>query len=240
MENARMPAGARKHRERGDCVESFLGAMPVFLQVEDEALGEIRKRLYKRRFSRGDTVFLCGDDVTTLFMVEAGQVEVYKTDNEYRRLTLWHVGPGELFCVPSVLSGTAVTNAEVVQDAVVYCLDKEDFDELLELFPRIAAGFLKCLSSRIVHYSRSVDTIAFANAPARVAGVLLQNAGNDARGAMVCRLSRSELVSLTGSCRETVSRILSRFKKEKVIALEETAIVILDREALKKKTAAGP
>lgn len=239
MENPKLYTNAGKKRERRDCVESFLGAMPVFLQVEEEALGEIRKRLYKHRFSRGDTVFLCGDTVTTLFMVEAGQVEVYKTDNEYRRLTLWHVGPGELFCVPSVISGTAVTNAEVVQDAVVYCLDKQDFDELLERFPRIAAGFLKCLSSRIIHYSRSVDTIAFAGAPARIAGALLQNAGNDARGATVCRLSRNELVSRTGSCRETVSRVLSRFKKEGMIALEGASIVILNREALKKKTAAG-
>jgi CRP/FNR family transcriptional regulator len=213
----------------------FLKTLPVFLQVDDEALGEIRKRLYKRSIGKGKTVFQRGDAVSSLFIVETGQIEIFKTDDDYRRLTLWHIGPGELFCVPSLLSGTAIANAEVVKDAVFYCLDKADFDDLLESFPRIAAGFLKCLSGRIINYSKSVDTIAFANASARVADVLLKHYDHDGKGKAVCSLSRDEIISMTGACRETVSRTLSKFRKERLIDRQGSTIVIHDAEGLKRK-----
>jgi CRP/FNR family cyclic AMP-dependent transcriptional regulator len=218
-----------------DCVDVFLKSLPVFLQADDEALGEIRKRLYKRSCGRGKTVFQRGDAVSSLFIVETGQIEIFKTDDDYRRLTLWHIGPGELFCVPSLLNGTAIANAEVVKDALFYCLDKKDFEELLERFPRIAAGFLKCLSGRIIHYSQSVDTIAFTSASARVADVLLKHHDHDGKGNAVCSLSRDEIISMTGACRETVSRTLNKFKKENIIALERRKILVLDLEGLKRR-----
>ena len=222
-----------------DCVDEFLKSLPVFLQADDEALGEIRKRLYKRNCGSGKMVFQRGDAVSSLFIVETGQIEIYKTDDDYRRLTLWHIGPGELFCVPSLLNGTAIANAEVVKDAVFYCLEKKDFDELLERFPRIAAGFLKCLSGRIIHYSQSVDTIAFASASARVADVLLKHHDHDGKGKAVCTLSRDEIISMTGACRETVSRTLSKFRKERLIDMQGRTIVIHDVEGLKKRFTPG-
>jgi len=229
----------QKRVKSADCVDVFLKSLPVFLQANDEALGEIKKRLYKKSVSRGKTIFQRGDAVSSLFIVETGQIEIYKTDDEYRRLTLWHIGPGELFCVPSLLSGTAIANAEVVKDAVFYCLDKADFDELLERFPRIAAGFLKCLSRRIIHYSQSVDTIAFSSASARVADVLLKHHDHDGKGNTVCSISRDEIISLTGACRETVSRTLNKFKKDKIVALESRKILIIDLEGLKRRYNSG-
>jgi CRP/FNR family transcriptional regulator len=234
-----VPMAVQKKAKAADCVDDFLRSLPVFLSVDNETLGEIRKRLYKRICGRGKTVFQHGDPVPTLFIVEAGRVEVYKTDDEYRRLTLWYIGPGELFCVPSLISGTAIANAEVVQDAVFYCLDKADFDELLERFPRIAAGFLKCLSGRIIHYSQSVDTIAFTNSSARVADVLLRHRDTDGNGKTVCSLSRNEIISMTGACRETVSRTLNKFKKDNIITMESRKILILDLEGLRKRLPPG-
>lgn len=218
-----------------DCVDVFLKSLTVFSQADDEALGEIRKRLYKRSCGSGKMIFQRGDAVSSLFIVETGQIEIYKTDADYRRLTLWHIGPGELFCVPSLFNGTAIANAEVVKDAVFYCLDKKDFDELLERFPRIAAGFLKCLSRRIIHYSQSVDTIAFASASARVADVLLKHHDHDGKGKAVCSLSRDEIISLSGACRETVSRTLNKFKKDNLIVLERRKILILDIRELERR-----
>ncbi len=230
----------KKKVKSADCVDVFLKSLPVFLQADDDALGEIRKRLYKKSSGRGKTVFQRGDAVSSLFIVETGQIEIYKTDDEYRRLTLWHIGPGELFCVPSLLSGTAIANAEIVKGAVFYCLDKADFDELLERFPRIAAGFLKCLSGRIIHYSQSVDSIAFASASARVADVLLKHHDQDGKGNAVCSLSRNKIISMTGACRETVSRTLSKLTKERLIDMQGRTIVINDVGGLKRKRAAKP
>ncbi len=46
-------------------------------------------------------------------------------------------------------------------------------------------------------------------------------------------LSRQELAEMAGTTRETVSRVLSRFRKEKSITEQEERIVILDIEKLR-------
>jgi CRP/FNR family transcriptional regulator len=221
--------------ERADCVDTFLRSLPPLLGAGDEALDEVKRLLTKKYLTRGKTVYLGGDPVAELYFVEAGRIEVSKMDANGRRLTLWYIGPGEAFCVPSVLTGRAVADAEAVEDSVLYCLAKEHFEDLLGRFPELAVGFLKCLAGRIHGYSRSVDAVAFGSASVRVADVLLKYADPDRKGRPVCRLSRGEITSLVGACRETVSRALSGLKKEGLIALEPGCVVVRSAEGLRSK-----
>lgn len=218
-----------------DCVDGFLKTVPAFLHIKDKVIVEIRKNLSKRHYRKGHVVFQRGDEVTTLFIVETGKIEVYKTDEEARRLTLWYITPGELFCVPTVLSGSAIAHAEVVEDAVLYCLEKGDLERLMQKYPELAIGFLKCLSSRIRGYSDFIEAIAFTNTPARVAEVLLRYRDVDENGRSVCLLSRDEIMSLAGTCRETVSRALGRLKRENIIETGRRKIIIRDPEGLKRR-----
>ena len=94
-----------KRTIKKDCIEDFIKSVPVFLHLGDGALGEVRKHLYKKQYAKGKKVFEKGDPISTLYIVEAGKIEIYKTDDEGRRLTLWYISPGELFCVPTLLYG---------------------------------------------------------------------------------------------------------------------------------------
>jgi CRP/FNR family cyclic AMP-dependent transcriptional regulator len=243
--NKRMPVkGAEtgvvnKKKTKKDCVDDFLKSIPVFLHLSDDALGEVRKHLFKRQFAKGKKVFEKGDHVETLYIVEAGRIEIYKTDDEGRRLTMWYVSPGELFCVPTLLYGTAIASAEAVKDAVMYCMDKGAFDDLVSRFPEFSAGLLRCLSSRIQTYSSSVESFAFTGTTGRVADILLRYRTVDDKGNTVCQLSQNEITSLAGTCRETVSRTLNKFKKDNIITIERRKILILDIDVLKRRLSPG-
>jgi CRP/FNR family transcriptional regulator, cyclic AMP receptor protein len=224
-----------KKKIKKDCIDDFLKSIPVFLHLTDGALGDVRKNLYKKQYAKGKKVFEKGDHVETLYIVEAGRIEIYKTDDEGRRLTLWYINPGELFCVPTLLFGTAVANAEVIKDTVMYCLDKPAFDDLISRYSAFSAGLLRCLSSRIQTYSSSVEAFAFTGTSGRVADILLRYRTIDDKGNTMCQLSQAEITSLAGTCRETVSRTLNKFKKDNIITIERRKILILDVEGLKKK-----
>lgn len=224
-----------KRTIKKDCIEDFIRSIPVFLHLSDEALGEVRKHLYKKQYAKGEKVFEKGDPISTLYIVEAGKIEIYKADDEGRRLTLWYISPGELFCVPTILYGTAIANAEAVKDAVMYCLDKSAFDDLVGRFPEFSVGLLRCLSSRIQSYSNSVEAFAFTGTSGRVADILLRYRTIDDKGNTVCQLSQNEITSLAGTCRETVSRTLNKFKKENILKIERRKILIFDIKGLKKR-----
>lgn len=222
-----------------DCIDDFLKAIPLFFHLSEDALGEVRKRLFKKQYTKGKKVFEKGDVVETLYIVEAGKIEIYKTDEEGRRLTLWYINPGELFCVPTLLFGTAVANAEAVRDAVMYCLDKAAFNDLISRYSAFSEGLLRCLSSRIQSYSSSVEAFAFTGTSGRVADILMRYSTIDDKGNTVCQLSQNEITSLAGTCRETVSRTLNKFKKDKIITMERRKILILDIEGLKRRLSPG-
>jgi CRP/FNR family transcriptional regulator, cyclic AMP receptor protein len=229
----------KKRTIKKDCIEDFIKSVPIFLHLSDAALGEVRKHLYKKQYAKGKKVFEKGDPISTLYIVEAGKIEIYKADEEGRRLTLWYISPGELFCVPTLLYGTAIANAEAVKDAVMYCLDKSAFDDLVSRFPEFSAGLLRCLSSRIQSYSNSVEAFAFTGTSGRVADILLRYRTIDDKGNTVCQLSQNEITSLAGTCRETVSRTLNKFKKDKIITMERRKILILDIEELTRRLPSG-
>jgi CRP/FNR family transcriptional regulator len=226
-----------KGREQTDCVDEFLRTIPVFLNVGDDVLCEVRKRLCKKQVPKGRTIYQRGDSVDALYFVEAGRVEIYKTDDEVRRLTLWYVNPGEVFCVPTVMTGTAIASAEAVEPTMLFYLDRKDFEELLGRFPELAMRFLKCVSGRIKGYADSVHAVAFSDTPGRVAEVLLKYGAGDGNGGAVCTLSRNEIASLAGTCRETVSRALGMLKRQGLIALDGRTIVIRAVDGLRKRAA---
>jgi CRP/FNR family transcriptional regulator len=222
-----------------DCIDDFLKSIPVFLHLSDDALGEVRKRLFKRHYAKGKKVFEKGDYVETLYIVEAGRIEIYKTDDEGRRLTMWYINPGEIFCVPTLLTGNTVTNAEAIKDTMMYCLDKTDFDDLVSRYPAFSTALLRCLSSRIQSYSSSVESFAFTGTSGRVADILLRYHTVDDKGNTVCQLSQNEIMSLAGTCRETVSRTLNKFKKDNIITIERRLVLIKDIGGLRKRLSSG-
>lgn len=231
----------KPHRgsEHRDCLDEFLCSVPAFFQASNEALHEIKKLLTKKHIRRGKAVYLSGDPVTNLYIAESGKIEISKTDEQGRRLTLWYIKPSEVFCVPSVLTGQAIADAEAAEDSALYCLAREDFEGLLVRYPELAVGLLRCLAGRVRSYSKSVDSVAFNSAANRIAGILLAYHAKGAADELICSLSRNEIISLTGTCRETVSRALNKFKKDNIITMERRKIVILDIEELKRRLSPG-
>jgi CRP/FNR family transcriptional regulator len=152
-------------------------------------LYELKKLLTRKHVRRGKTVYLSGDQVNELYFVESGKIEISKTDEQGRRLTLWHINPSEVFCVSSVITGQAIADADAAEDTTLFCLTKTHFDDLLQRFPVLAVGLLKCLSGRVRSYSQSVDSVEFNPATTRIAGILLANQTNGAKGERMCSLS---------------------------------------------------
>ncbi|MEW6118148.1 MAG: Crp/Fnr family transcriptional regulator [Nitrospirota bacterium] len=218
---------------KNNCIDDFLRMVPAFSEVSDQALNEIKTHLYKEHYPKGGIIFQQGDPVTALYIVEMGKIEIYKDDEEGKRLTMWFINPAEMFCVPTLIFGKAIASAEAVKDTLLYCLDKEHFDRILREFPEFSTGLLLCLSNRILSYSNSVDKIAFNSTVSRIAEILLTHKTADEEGNTVCLLSQTDITSLAGICRETVCRTLNKLKADHIISVKYRMIIIHDLQKLK-------
>src|SRR5690606_27405920 len=128
-------------------------------------------------------------------------------------------------------------NAEVLEDAELALIEKDNFFELLYRKPGIASKFIKLLTGNI--RGKEVQLLAFAydSVRKRVANALIHVAektlAETVADECLIRIARDDLASLAGTANETISRMLADFKDEKLIAKEGNAIRILSIGKLK-------
>jgi CRP-like cAMP-binding protein len=103
-----------------------------------------------------------------------GRVEIYKSDADGRKLTLWFIEPKETFCLASLHIPKDFANALVVEDAMLYTLKENDFEDFVAQSGEISARFVHCMSKKMALYSTMVDGMAFKGIMSRLVKVLLE------------------------------------------------------------------
>ncbi len=214
----------------------YLKGLEPFKELRDEVILNILSRLKKRRYSSNEFIFCQESPVDELFIVEMGRIEVFKQSSTGKKLTLWHLGPGDLFCLGNLFVESAFANAVSIGESLLYAIEKEDFLDILSREQGLVQRFIGCVSRRLSLYLNLVDDLTFKSVPERLASFLIRQANVDCKGDSMCRLTQSEVASLLGTKREVVSRALKRLSEQGIIELipvgKARHIRILDEERL--------
>jgi len=214
----------------------FLKSIDILSGLDDHLIRFLASRLHKKRFRKGEHIFFQGDVVSHFYFVEMGRVEIYKSDMDGRKLTLWFVDPKDTFCLATLHTPAAFANAMVIEDAMLYTLKENDFDDFVAQSGEISTRFVYCMSKKMAIYSTMLEDMAFKGIMARLAKVLLEyQKKDDVSGTAFCSLTQGELASLVGSCREVVARSLKKLRDDGIISTSQSRqIVIIQPDRLKR------
>ncbi|GAB4444037.1 MAG: hypothetical protein Kow0031_26420 [Anaerolineae bacterium] len=126
----------------------LLKRIPLFKNLPQDDLALIAQSLHRESYPKGTLVFNKGDQGDTLYLVESGRVAVVGDDG---RETIAFMGPGSFVGEISLLLAQPRTaNLQVMIDAQLWSLHKEDFDRLVSTRPTIALEMMRELSKRLV------------------------------------------------------------------------------------------
>lgn len=214
----------------------FLKSIDVFAGLEDKLIRFLAARLHKKKFRKGEHVFFQGDVVSHFYFLEMGRVEIYKSDMDGRKLTLWFIEPRDTFCLATLHTPAAFANALVTEDAMLYTVKENDFDDFVAQSGEIATRFVYCMSKKMAIYSTMLEDMAFKGIMARLAKVLLEYQKEDnVTGRPVCNMSQGELGSLVGTSREVVARSLKKLRDDNIVSTSPSRqIVIIRPDRLKR------
>jgi CRP-like cAMP-binding protein len=122
-----------------------LRAIPIFSQLDDEALTEVASIAGRLDVAKGAVLIERGQPGSGMFVILDGTVGV-----ELRQRTV-EVGPGEFIGELSLLTDHAQRSARVRATTDVSCLTigRGEFAGLLEEHPRIAVPMLSELGRRL-------------------------------------------------------------------------------------------
>ena len=223
----------------------FLRSLPLFAAMEDNILADMARGLCKRKIRAGEYIFFQDDIVEHLFILEIGLVEIHKSDINGRKVTLWRIEAGNVFCLANLFAGKCFANALALADCLLFTLPRRHLVALLGQHQDLALQFITCISSKLAAYSTLLEDFAFKNVQERLIKVLLANArpGRHGNGLPACVLSQGELASRLGTCREVVSRAIAKLKNGGLIDTEPSGksfrIVLKNPVGLKELAETG-
>jgi CRP/FNR family transcriptional regulator len=215
--------------------EIGLAEAEFFRALGPERLARVRPQLRKRPIWRGRVLFFEGRPAEALWLVEHGEVRLYKSSPDGRITTLETLGPGQVFGALSALEEDAYpASAEGSSDGAAWCLPRAIFLRLLGEDARLAVEVLRIVSARLRDAHDQLRSLAHDPAPARLARALLR-----ATHAGEANVTRRALAESSGTTVETAIRVLRRLEAQGLVQSTVGHVHVVDEAALRKLAGEG-
>jgi len=217
----------------------FLRKIPFFEEISDEDLQLIADIMIERTYKKNRILFMEGEPSEAIFFVKSGKVKIYKTSEDGREHILDIASPGDIFAEVVLFNKVPYpATAELIEDGEIAFIRNKDLEDLLRRKPDFAIAIITILNKRLIEAQAQIKSLALRDTYSRTAWTLLKLAEEHGRKKpegieLDLNISRQELASMVGTTRETVTRILTSFKKYKILELDRQSIIIKDPEGLK-------
>jgi CRP-like cAMP-binding protein len=212
------------------------GSLFKYLTREEADLINFEKEF--RQFRRGEILYKEGSRISGFYCIHSGIIKVFKTGLDGKEQIIRFAKPGEIIAYRSVLSNeVACTSAKVIDDCTVCFIPSEILISLVKSNPLYALEILKLACHELGEANSFITDIAQKTVRERLAEILLlllNDFGLDEQDFLKISLTREELANIVGTATESVIRLLSEFKTDKLIELNGRKIKILNKKGLEK------
>jgi len=226
-------------------VATTLKRSPLFSGLTEAEMAFIAPRAVPRAYAAGETIFTEGEPCQGLYVVEHGQIKIFKVSAGGREQVLAIDGPGSSIAeLPVFDDGNYPASASALSDAGTVFVSKQDFRALCLEHPQVALKVLRVVGARLRRLVGIIEELSFTTVRHRMAALLLglaKRAGTKtARGTeFTLPATQQEVAAMIGTVRELVSRNLSRLQAEKIIAVEGRTVVVPDLARLEAEIDVG-
>ncbi|MCZ6635903.1 MAG: Crp/Fnr family transcriptional regulator [bacterium] len=217
-------------------VAELLKKVPLFANLADGELDALAQVTLLRTFSKNAMIIWAEDEGDSFFAIQSGEVKVSATGKDGREIILSTLGPGEFFGDMSLLDGEPRSaNVTALEETEALVMRRSDFHRALRQYPSIGVHMMVTLASRLRHADYQTATLALLGITDRISSVLLSIAEEEGvetdEGIVIRKRPTHQMIAnLTGTARETVTRVMSRLSHEGYIRSRGRELVILKQD----------
>jgi CRP/FNR family cyclic AMP-dependent transcriptional regulator len=225
--------------EKQDCIRStdeFLGSLPLFASLSRTRLIALAQECHLKRVPRGSYLFFQGDPADALYVVRSGSFAIQLSSPDGRELVINEMRCGDCFGELGLLTGHSRSTAAVARapgNSEVLVIPRDPFLALLEAEPLLSRRLLETTAQRLRDSSEREGALAFMDAQARLARVLL---GLDEKASErgYITISQEELAQRACLTRQTVAKALGRWRRRGWLITGRGHIMLLNRAQLQQ------
>jgi CRP/FNR family transcriptional regulator len=225
-----------------DCLHCEHRSLRKFCNLDAPALADFDSLGVHSEVKAGARIFDEDSPVRGVFVLCSGKVKLSSTSKQGKTLILKIAGPGDVLGLGAAISGERYeVTAEAIEPTQLKRIPRDEFVAFLEKHGEGSLHAAQALSMEYRTAFFDARRLALSSsAAARLASVLLDWGRTAQCGKTGMRftmaLTHEELASVIGSSRETVTRMLNKFRREKLIEVRGSTIRIIAVDKLEQLT----
>jgi len=220
------------------CDKCSLEIGSIFRHLTHDEVDMLNFEKEFRQYKRGEILYIEGNRISGFFCIHNGIIKIFKTGLDGKEQIIRFAKPGDIIAYRSVLSNeVACTSARVIEDSKVCFIPAEILISFVKSNSTFAHELLKLACHELGEANSYITDIAQKTVRERLAEILLllmNDFGIDDQNYLQISLTREELANIVGTATESVIRLLSEFKTDRLVELNGRRIKILNSKSLEK------
>lgn len=216
----------------------LLGQTPFFRVLPASEIVNVAQSFRQQEYATSEPIHHAGEPASRLSLVAAGIVKIARPTLEGEDVLLDFLHPGDYFGSLGQLGDSVYQDDAIAQThCCVLYTTAADFQILLGRYPAVALATLDLVAQRLRAAHATIEQLSVYSVPRRLAATLLNLSGRFAHTdrpgeAVTLPVSRQDLADMIGTTVETVSRVLSDFRRDGLIESGRGWVAVRDGERL--------
>lgn len=200
--------------------------IPLFSGLNTMQLAELQAHLHVKYYTKDSIVFYEEDKSEYLHILLEGSVRLYKTTPSGKEVYMHGIdAPSAIALFPALERVAFPATCAFLTDGAAGLLPLEKLHKCLENLD-FSLAVIKAMSKRMKLLENLLHKETVFSSEAKIADLIANNAK------VFQYLKNNEIASILNITPETLSRILTKLKKEEIITLNEHVVTILNQNAL--------
>lgn len=220
-------------------IKKVLSGFSLFKELNDDEINKIVDISLFREWKKHSHVFLQDDPLENVYFISSGKIKIYKSDVNGREQIVAILKRGEMFPhVGFFRKGGYPAFAEVMEKAKLVVVPILPFEKVLIENPELCIKVFRVLGEKIVDLQDRLEAQILNNTYEQIIKLLIRLAEmhgdelEDGRLLLKAEFTNKDLANMIGTTRETVSRTLTKMRRDLLIETDERGNMILDIELL--------
>lgn len=221
------------------CVATWQAVNNNTTYFSNENLELLIDNMYIRNFEKKSKLYWEGDICNSLYLVLDGKVKLTKLNEDGKELTMYIFFTGDLFGeYISANNPFSSFTAHIMENSTIGVIQQDDIEILLKQYPILATEFAIWMGQNNRYTQMKLRDLLLYGKNGALASMLIRIAnmyGRDEGEKIIItrKFTNMELAKLIGATRETVNRLLTKFKDNGLINYDHGKIEILSLGGLK-------
>jgi len=220
------------------CTTCTLRKEGMFCNMTSDSVAALEALKFSSVYPKGAILFVEHERPKGVFILCSGRAKLTTSSSEGKTLILKIAEPGESLGVSATILGTTYeVSVETIEPAQVAFIRRDDFLRFLAAYSEASVHVARQLSEKYQAAQREIRSLGLSRTTSeKLANLLLQWCEKGEESANGYRLkvmlTHEEIAQMIGTTRETVTRLLSDFRKKKIVEVKGSTFYVTKPDVL--------